>query len=73
MQCPPTRPGLNGRKFHLVPAADALVLAVSHRRYLEMPSATLLRKVVRQGCIIDVKGVLDAQALRKEGLRVWRL
>ncbi len=21
MQCPPTRPGRNGRKFHLVPAA----------------------------------------------------
>ena len=21
MQCPPTRPGLNGRKFHLLPAA----------------------------------------------------
>jgi hypothetical protein len=28
---------------------------------------------VRQGCIIDVKAVLDAQALRKEGLRLWRL
>ena len=22
MQCPPTKPGLNGRKFHLVPAAS---------------------------------------------------
>src|SRR5919202_1706632 len=33
----------------------------------------LIRKVVRQGCIIDVKAVLDAQALRKEGLRLWRL
>jgi len=56
-----------------LPAADALILAVSHRRYLEMPTQTLLRKVVRAGCIIDVKSVLDAAALRKEGLRVWRL
>ena len=56
-----------------LPAADALILAVSHRRYLEMPTETLLRKVVRQGCIIDVKSVLDTAAFRKEGLRVWRL
>src|SRR5262249_1173939 len=56
-----------------LPAADALILAVSHRRYLEMPTGSLLRKVVRQGCIVDVKSVLDAAALRKEGLRVWRL
>ena len=56
-----------------LPAADALILAVAHRQYLQMPSDALLRKVVRQGCIIDVKSVLDAPALRKEGLRVWRL
>jgi hypothetical protein len=29
--------------------------------------------VVREGCIIDVKSVLEASSLRKEGLRVWRL
>jgi len=56
-----------------LPAADALILAVSHRRYLEMPTEALLRKVVRAGCIIDVKSVLDAAAFRKEGMRVWRL
>jgi len=56
-----------------LPAADALILAVAHRRYLELPSEALMRKVVRQGCVIDVKAVLDAQTLRKEGLRVWRL
>jgi UDP-N-acetyl-D-galactosamine dehydrogenase len=56
-----------------LPAADALILAVAHSRYLELPNEALMRKVVRQGCIIDVKAVLDAQALRKEGLRVWRL
>ena len=56
-----------------LPAADALILAVAHRRYLELPNEALMRKVVRQGCIIDVKAVLDAERLRKEGLRVWRL
>ena len=56
-----------------LPAADALILAVAHRRYLELPTGALLEKVVRSGCVIDVKSVLDAAALRREGLRVWRL
>ena len=56
-----------------LPAADGLILAVAHRRYLEMPAAALQAKVVPSGCLIDVKAALDAAALRKEGLRVWRL
>ena len=56
-----------------LPAADALVLAVPHRSYLELPAAAYLEKIVRQGCLIDVKSVCDAAALRREGLRVWRL
>ena len=56
-----------------LPSADAIILAVAHRKYLEMPTEELLRKVVRSGCIIDVKSVLDAASFRKEGLRVWRL
>jgi UDP-N-acetyl-D-galactosamine dehydrogenase len=56
-----------------LPAADAVILAVAHRKYLELPTDALMRKVVRAGCLIDVKSVLDAAAFRKEGLRVWRL
>ena len=56
-----------------LPAADALILAVPHRRFLEIQTAELVKKVVRKGCVIDVKAVLDGQALRREGLRVWRL
>jgi hypothetical protein len=32
-----------------------------------------MQKVVRGGCVIDVKAVLDAGSFRREGLRVWRL
>jgi UDP-N-acetyl-D-galactosamine dehydrogenase len=56
-----------------LPAADAVILAVAHRKYLELPTDALMRKVVRAGCLIDIKSVLDAAAFRKEGLRVWRL
>jgi UDP-N-acetyl-D-glucosamine/UDP-N-acetyl-D-galactosamine dehydrogenase len=56
-----------------LPAADAIILAVAHRSYLEMPKEALLKKVVRNGVIVDIKAVLDAEALRHQGLRVWRL
>ena len=65
--------GVRLADWDALPAADALIVAVAHRRYLELPNDALLRKVVRAGCIIDVKCVLDAQALRREGLRLWRL
>ncbi|HET7197639.1 MAG TPA: nucleotide sugar dehydrogenase [Burkholderiales bacterium] len=65
--------GVRLTPWEALPAADALIVAVAHRRYLELPTGALLEKVVRSGCVIDVKCVLDAAALRKEGLRVWRL
>jgi UDP-N-acetyl-D-galactosamine dehydrogenase len=65
--------GVRLTDWESLPAADALILAVAHRRYLEAPTEAILRKVVRAGCLIDIKSVLDAAAFRKEGLRVWRL
>jgi UDP-N-acetyl-D-galactosamine dehydrogenase len=56
-----------------LPAADALILAVAHRSFLQIPHQEIIRKIVRQGCLIDVKAALDADAFRREGLRVWRL
>jgi UDP-N-acetyl-D-galactosamine dehydrogenase len=56
-----------------LPAADALVLAVPHRRFMELPPEAYMKKIVRHGCLVDVKSVCDAAAFRREGLRVWRL
>jgi UDP-N-acetyl-D-galactosamine dehydrogenase len=56
-----------------LPGADALVLAVAHRQFLQMPPAALLEKLVRRGCLIDVKSVCEAAAFRREGVSVWRL
>jgi hypothetical protein len=33
----------------------------------------MLSKIVKGGCLVDIKSVLDAEAFRREGLRVWRL
>ena len=65
--------GLRLCDWDTLPAADAMVLAVSHKQFLEMTSNELLRKIVRQGVLVDVKAALDAEVYRKEGIRVWRL
>jgi len=56
-----------------LPAADALILAVAHKSFLEIPAAEMLKKIVRQGCLVQVKPALDPAAFRREGVRVWRL
>ena len=65
--------GLRLAAWDDLPAADALILAVSHKQFLERPVAEYLKKIVRQGCLIDVKSVLDSQAFQRAGVRVWRL
>jgi UDP-N-acetyl-D-galactosamine dehydrogenase len=65
--------GVRLHRWEDLPAADALILAVSHRQYLEFPVKAVVEKIVREGCLIDVKSVLDAEAFRREGVRVWRL
>jgi len=65
--------GLRLTDWDSLPAADALIVAVAHRQFLEIPNAQILRKIVRRGCLIDVKCALDAEAFRREGLTVWRL
>jgi UDP-N-acetyl-D-galactosamine dehydrogenase len=56
-----------------LPAADGLILAVPHREFLAVPAADYMRKIVRHGCLIDVKSVLDPQPFCHEGVSVWRL
>jgi UDP-N-acetyl-D-galactosamine dehydrogenase len=56
-----------------LPAADATILAVAHKCFLDYPVAEYAKKIVRHGCFIDVKAVFDPAEFRREGLRVWRL
>jgi UDP-N-acetyl-D-galactosamine dehydrogenase len=56
-----------------LPQADAVILAVPHRHYLEMPLAALTGKLAPGGCFIDIKSALDRTALAAAGIRVWRL
>ena len=56
-----------------LPRADAMVAAVAHDQLVSLGIEDLSRKIVRNGCFIDVKGCFDAAALQAAGLHVWRL
>lgn len=51
---------------------DALILAVNHRFYLDMPQETLLSPVHARGVVMDVKSVLDPKTL-PSNLHYWSL
>jgi len=56
-----------------LPRAEALVVAVSHRAYLDCPIARYADTLVPSGCFVDVKAAFDRSALAAHGWRVWRL
>ena len=56
-----------------VARGDALIAAVAHRKYRELTPEDLARKVIRNGCLIDVKSACDRDSLEACGLHVWRL
>lgn len=56
-----------------LPKADAVVLAVAHKYYLAMPLAELLTQLKPGGVVIDVKSVLDRDAVAALGFKLWRL
>jgi UDP-N-acetyl-D-galactosamine dehydrogenase len=57
---------------------DAMVLAVSHRGYLDLGQARLTAMVRDGGVMVDVKSALEApersgQGVRERGIRYWSL
>ncbi len=56
-----------------LPASDALVVAVAHEAYRQMSPQVLQSKISDAGAVIDVKSILDAEPLRRQGHTVWRL
>ena len=65
--------GIELEAWSALPRADALILAVAHRDYLQRGTEEFLGKVAPGGCVLDVKGALDLDALRQGGCTCWRL
>jgi len=63
---------LKMHSFDELQPADAVILAVSHQQYRDLPMSEYAR-LLNGSVMIDVKGVLDQEAITKMGIRFWRL
>ena len=65
--------GIELLSWEALPQADALVAAVAHRQYLDMPLEELLAKLKPAGVFVDVKSVYPKPPISASGFSVWRL
>ncbi len=65
--------GIKLCKWNDLVEADAIVLAVSHQTFCDMPKDRLLEKIRTGGVLIDVKSCLPRDFLQESGLNFWRL
>ena len=56
-----------------IPQLDAVVVAVSHDQFKQMPLKTLTSKLVPKGCFIDIQSTFPREEIEKLGFSVWRL
>ncbi len=52
---------------------DAMIIAVGHQAYRSIPLDDFIGRLNPDGCIVDVKSILDPVAVRQSGVRFWRL
>lgn len=64
--------GIQLINWHELSELDAMILAVPHKAYLEMPHQQLLDSLHPDGVLIDVKSVLDLATLPKT-IHYWSL
>ncbi len=59
--------------WEALPCADAVVVAVAHRQFLQRNPADFGKKLTQHGCFIDVKSQFSTDALTTAGIPWWRL
>ena len=65
--------GLELSPWESLAGAQAVILAVPHREYLELPVADYKAISAGGATLIDIKSVIPRGALQEVGLDVWRL
>ncbi|MSQ58104.1 MAG: nucleotide sugar dehydrogenase [Betaproteobacteria bacterium] len=65
--------GVHLTQWEDLPQADAIVAAVSRRWYKQQPIETLVGKMKKGGCFVDVKSAFDPAKVEALGARHWRL
>lgn len=56
-----------------LPVADAIIVAVAHKQFVNRPLSDYAAKLAPKGTFVDVKGQFDSHQLEKLGFSVWRL
>ena len=59
--------------FEQIKALDAIVLAVAHSYYKDIPKKDFIEKLVHRGCLIDVKSFFNPTEFDDSGIHFWRL
>jgi UDP-N-acetyl-D-glucosamine/UDP-N-acetyl-D-galactosamine dehydrogenase len=65
--------GIALQDWDSMPQVDAVILAVAHDEYVRMPLSNLLSNIRPNGCVIDVKAVLNRDEVARRGFALWRL
>ena len=65
--------GVTLRPWEEMTDLGALIIAVPHRKYRDMPVSDFTECLNEKGCLIDVKSMLDPATVNKTGINFWRL
>jgi UDP-N-acetyl-D-glucosamine/UDP-N-acetyl-D-galactosamine dehydrogenase len=65
--------GITLESWDQLPAANAIVAAVSHQAFMNKPLADYQAKLSAKGVLVDVKAIFDPQAVKAAGIPFWRL
>ncbi len=65
--------GVHLTKWEDLPHADAIVAAVSHKWYRQQPLESLVAKMKKGGCFVDVKSAFEPAKIEALGALHWRL
>lgn len=59
--------------FENLKKAEAVIVAVGHKEYLNLSIETLCKMMKSAPLLIDVKGIYDQQRIENSNIRLWRL
>ena len=65
--------GITLTPWDQLPKADAIVAAVSHHQYLDMPVDDILKVAKPNAVFIDVKSAYKQEDIKNKGFTLWRL
>jgi UDP-N-acetyl-D-galactosamine dehydrogenase len=61
------------RSWENLPVAEALIVAVAHDLFMAMPLDNYVKKLVPNGCFIDIKSKFNINDLCDKNINFWRL